>query len=77
MLPTLLGVLIVAVLYWFPLRRWFGRWGTTRDDLTRVMSSDAIIVHPTHSAARGGWSSLLDLVLLRKPRIPRLQFDVG
>jgi hypothetical protein len=38
MLPTLLAILTVAVLYWFPLRRWMGRWGTTSSDLTRVMA---------------------------------------
>ena len=50
MLPTLLMILTLAVLYWFPLRRWFGRWGTTPDDLNRVMTGDAVIVNPTHSA---------------------------
>jgi hypothetical protein len=50
MLPVLLVTLAFAVLYWFPLRHWFGRWGTTRDELTRVMAGDAIIVNPTHSA---------------------------
>jgi hypothetical protein len=51
MLPTLLIILtLAAALYWFPLRRWFGRWGTTRDDLYRVMPGDAVIVNPTHSA---------------------------
>ena len=50
MLPTLLVILTVAVLYWFPLRRWFGRWGTTSEDRTRVMTGDAVIVNPTHSA---------------------------
>jgi len=32
------------------LRRWFGRWGTTPDDLARVMTGDQFIVNPTHSA---------------------------
>lgn len=50
MLPTLLAILTFAALYWFPLRRWFGRWGTTPDDLNRVMTGDAVIVNPTHSA---------------------------
>ena len=40
----------VAVLYWFPVRRWFGRWGTTPDDRSRVMAGDAVIPHPVHSA---------------------------
>jgi hypothetical protein len=43
-------ILTLALLYWFPLRRWFARWGTTPDDLTRVMIGDTAIVNPTHSA---------------------------
>ena len=34
----------------FWIRRWFGRWGTTGGDLTRVMPGDAVIANPTHSA---------------------------
>jgi hypothetical protein len=44
---TLLVILTVAVLYWFPLRRWMGRWGTTSSDLARVMAGDSLIVNPT------------------------------
>jgi hypothetical protein len=33
MLPTHLMILTLAVLYWFPLRRWFGRWVETREGL--------------------------------------------
>ena len=40
------------LLYWFTLRRWFARWGTTGDELTRVMPGDAVIVNPTHSATQ-------------------------
>ena len=50
MIATLLVILAVAALYWFPVRRWFGRWGATPDDLTRVMPGDALIANPTHSA---------------------------
>ena len=52
MLTTLFVVLLFAVVYWFTLRRWFGRWGTTHNELTRLMSGDAIIAHPTHSATQ-------------------------
>lgn len=48
MLITLFVVLLLTVLYWFPLRRWFSRWGTTRDELRRAMTGDAFI-NPTHS----------------------------
>ena len=50
MLRRFFVILTVAVLYWFPVRRWFGRWGTTHDELTRVMPGDAVIANPTHSA---------------------------
>ena len=50
MLATLVVILAVAALYWYPVRRWFGRWGTTPDDLTRVMIGDSAIANPTHSA---------------------------
>lgn len=42
----LLSGLTLVALYWFPMRRWFGRWGTTATDLTRVMVGDAAIVDP-------------------------------
>jgi len=46
MFVTFLVILTVAVLYWFSLRRWMGRWGTTSSDLTRVMAGDGLIVDP-------------------------------
>jgi hypothetical protein len=49
MFPTLLVILALSVLYWFPMRRWMGRWGTTSTDLTRVMAGDALVVHPTYA----------------------------
>jgi hypothetical protein len=49
MLLTLLAILTLAVLYWFPVRRWFGRWGTTDADLARVMHGDAVLANPTHT----------------------------
>ncbi len=52
MLTILLVVLLLAVVYWFTLRRWFGRWGATNNELWCVMSGDAIISHPTHSATQ-------------------------
>ena len=50
MFPTLLVIITFAALYWFPLRRWFGRWGTTPDELARGMTGDPLIVNPTNSA---------------------------
>ena len=50
MFARLLTIASLAALYWFPVRRWFARWGATADDCTRVMAGDALIVTPTHSA---------------------------
>src|SRR6266545_5030148 len=50
MLLILPVILTLALLYWFPMRRWFGRWGTTPDDLAKVMTGDQVIINPTHSA---------------------------
>ena len=47
---TLLVLLALATTYWFPVRRWFGRWGTTPDERTRAMAGDALLPNPTHSA---------------------------
>jgi hypothetical protein len=43
-------ILTLILLYWFPLRRWFARWGTSPADFTRVMTGDRFILNPTHSA---------------------------
>ena len=50
MFPTLLVILTFSVLYWFPIRRWMGRWGAHSCDLARVMAGDLVIANPTHSA---------------------------
>ena len=47
---TLFCAVALAVLYWFPTRRWFARWGATATDLTRVMAGDSAVVDPTYSA---------------------------
>ena len=48
MVPMLLVILTLAVLYWFPIRRWMSRWGTTPSDLSRVMAGDSLL-DPTYS----------------------------
>jgi hypothetical protein len=50
MAAILFGPLTLVLLYWFPARRWFGRWGSTATDLTRAMPGDAAVVDPTDSA---------------------------
>ncbi len=49
MLSTWLLIFVLMALYWFPIRRWMGHWGTTSSDLTRGMAGDTLIVHPTYS----------------------------
>jgi hypothetical protein len=49
MVPTFLVILTAAALYWFPLRRWMSRWGTTPSDLARVMAGDGLLVDATYS----------------------------
>jgi hypothetical protein len=41
-LSKLATVLALAVVYWFPVRRWFSRWGTTPAELARAMPGDAL-----------------------------------
>jgi hypothetical protein len=33
--------------YWFPVRRWFRRWGATPEELARPMAGDPLIPDPT------------------------------
>ena len=49
MLLTLFVIVTFAALYWFPIRRWMGRWGTTPSDLSRVMAGDDLIGDSTYS----------------------------
>jgi hypothetical protein len=58
MLFTFFVALTLAALYWFPVRRWFTRWGTTPDELTRVMAGDAVLANPTHSATQHALAQL-------------------
>lgn len=49
MIPLLFVALTLAALYWFPIRRWMSRWGTTPSDLTRGMAGDGLLVDPLYS----------------------------
>jgi hypothetical protein len=49
MLLTLFAIAMLAVLYWFPMRRWMSGWGATPSDLTRVMAGDVLLVNPTYA----------------------------
>lgn len=50
MAPALLAAFACAVVYWFLIRGWFLRWGTTAVDRVRHMPGDAAVVTPTYSA---------------------------
>jgi hypothetical protein len=49
MLLTLLVILTVAALYWFPIRRWMNQWGATSSALARVMTGDSLLPDWTYS----------------------------
>jgi hypothetical protein len=49
MLVTILIVFALVLFYSFLVRRWFARWGTTLEELTRAMAGDAVIANPTHT----------------------------
>ena len=49
MFPTLLAILTLSTLYWFPIRRWMNQWGATQSDLARVMAGDSLLADPTYS----------------------------
>lgn len=46
-LRKLVGALALTAVYWIPVRRCFSRWGTTPEELARVMPGDALIPNPT------------------------------
>ena len=46
---TLFATVTCSVLYWFPIRRWMNRWGTTPADLSRVMAGDGLLDNATYS----------------------------
>ena len=48
-LPKLVGVLALTAVYWFPVRRWSSRWGTTPEERARVMPGDALIPNATET----------------------------
>jgi hypothetical protein len=38
---------LAAAIYWFPVRSWFSRWGTTPEELARPMPGDLLIPNGT------------------------------
>jgi len=49
LVPALFVILTLAVLYWFPLRRWMSRWGAAPSELARVMAGDSLLIDPVYS----------------------------
>lgn len=43
----LAGIFGLGTVYWFRVRPWMSRWGTTDEELARVMPGDAVIANPT------------------------------
>lgn len=50
MFLTLLVMLSLAGLYWFPIRRWMKQWGATPSDRRRVMAGDSLLRESTYSS---------------------------
>ena len=46
---ALFAVVVVAALYWFPMRRWMSRWGASREELSRRMAGDGLLDRHTYS----------------------------
>ena len=49
-MAVFLSTLVLVVLYWLPIRRWFVSWGATRADLSRTMTGDTAVLDPSYSA---------------------------
>jgi hypothetical protein len=47
-LAALLTLLALGVLYWFPVRRWYLRWGATGTDRIRAMPGDRDVRDPDY-----------------------------
>src|SRR5690242_3310520 len=48
-LTLLVALATGLILYWFPIRRWMSRWGTTPSNLRRIMAGDGLLIDPTYS----------------------------
>jgi len=86
MVPTILVILTAAVLYWFPIRRWMSRWGTTPSDLARVVASlvprhadrkSRILIVEGDAAASGSLAHLMEREPLELRHGRRLTAEAG
>src|SRR3954463_4490970 len=71
MLAKGFGALVLAAVYWLPVRRWFSRWGTTPEEFERVMPGDALISDPSAMSAPDGRRCPADVRLRRSPGAAR------
>jgi hypothetical protein len=49
MVPSIVAIVTLAALYWFPIRRWMNQWGATPSDLAREMAGDGLLANHTYS----------------------------
>ena len=50
MTALVLAAVAAALIYWFPMRRWFCRWGASSSELVRPMLGDAAVTTPSYIA---------------------------
>src|SRR4051812_31928309 len=44
---VVVAALALAAVYWFPVRRWMGQWGSTPNERARRMPGDGLTPQPT------------------------------
>ncbi len=49
-MSLLLTALVLALVYWFPMRRVFVTWGSTPEERQRAMPGDAAVTSPVYAA---------------------------
>jgi hypothetical protein len=52
-LIALLGLFLVVLVYWVPMRRWFRRWGATEEEFERPMAADVEVTHSNYRTTLG------------------------
>jgi hypothetical protein len=46
---ALIIIATLALVYWFPIRRWMNQWGAAPSDLLRIMAGDNLLPKATYS----------------------------
>ena len=47
-------LIVLAVMYWIPIRLWYTRWGVTDAELARPMPGDGTFPDPNYETMLGG-----------------------